>query len=61
MTKIPESHHYLLASVYDVILTRITPKGYPHSTVVWSSFDGAHILLNTGARGKKHAQNVYAY
>jgi PPOX class probable F420-dependent enzyme len=54
---IPESHHHLLESVYDVILTTITPKGYPHSTVVWCSFDGTRVLLNTG-RGYKKERNM---
>ena len=45
---IPISHKDLLESTVDVVLTTISPKGYPQSTLVWCSFDGENVLLNTG-------------
>lgn len=45
---IPESHKDLLMSTVDVVLTTVSPKGYPQSTLVWCSYDGSNILLNTG-------------
>lgn len=35
------------------MLTTITPKGYPHNTLVWCSFDGTYVLLNTGIGYRK--------
>jgi PPOX class probable F420-dependent enzyme len=32
----------------DVVLTTISTKGYPQSTLIWCSFDGVNVLLNTG-------------
>ncbi len=46
--KVPDSHADLLRSTVDVILTTISPKGYPQSTLVWCSFDGDCVMLNTG-------------
>ena len=48
MVEIPESHADLLRSTVDVVLTTVSPKGYPQSTLVWCSFDGEYVLLNTG-------------
>jgi PPOX class probable F420-dependent enzyme len=48
MVVIPESHLDLLCSTVDVILTTVSPKGYPQSTLVWCSFDGESVNLNTG-------------
>jgi PPOX class probable F420-dependent enzyme len=48
MVFIPESHADLLRSNVDVILTTVSQKGYPQSTLVWCSFDGESVLLNTG-------------
>lgn len=45
---IPVSHMDLLDSTVDVVLTTVSPKGYPQSTLVWCSYDGEHVLLNTG-------------
>ena len=48
VAKIPDEYKNLFECTTEVLLTTITPNGYPHSTLVWSSFDGSHILLNTG-------------
>lgn len=48
MVKIPETHVDLLRSTVDVVLTTISPRGYPQSTHVWCGFDGEYVLLNTG-------------
>jgi len=48
MVEIPESHADLMRSTVDVVLTTISPKGYPQSTLVWCSFDGEYVMLNTG-------------
>ena len=45
---VPKSHVDLLQGTVDVILTTLSLKGYPQSTLVWCSFDGSSILLNTG-------------
>lgn len=68
MITIPESHAKLLESSVDVILTTVSPKGYPQSTLVWCSFDGRHVLLNTGIGYQKERNmrrnphvSVFAY
>jgi PPOX class probable F420-dependent enzyme len=48
VAKVPESHADLLRSKVDVVLTTLSPEGYPQSTLVWCSFDGVNVLLNTG-------------
>ena len=45
---IPDSHKDLLDSTVDVVLTMVSLRGYPQSTLVWCSYDGEHVLLNTG-------------
>lgn len=48
IAKIPDAYKSLFESTTDVLLTTISPKGYPHSTLVWSSYNGTNLLLNTG-------------
>jgi PPOX class probable F420-dependent enzyme len=57
MNKIPESHADLLRSTVDVTLTTISQKGYPQSTLIWCSFDGEHVMLNTGI-GYQKERNI---
>ena len=45
---IPVTQKDLLDSTVDVVLTTISPKGYPQSTLVWCSCDGSSVFLNTG-------------
>jgi PPOX class probable F420-dependent enzyme len=54
---IPESHAHLLRSTVDVLLTTISPEGYPQSTLVWCSLDGSTILMNTG-KGYQKERNI---
>jgi PPOX class probable F420-dependent enzyme len=54
---IPESHADLLRSTVDVVLTTISPEGYPQSTLVWCSLDGSNVLMNTG-RGYQKEKNL---
>jgi PPOX class probable F420-dependent enzyme len=54
---IPESHADLLRSTVDVVLTTISPEGYPQSTLVWCSLEGSHVLMNTG-RGYQKEKNM---
>ena len=68
IAKIPGSHANLLEGTVDVVLTTISPKGYPQSTLVWCSFDGAYVLLNTGIGYQKERNmrknphvSVFAY
>lgn len=63
---IPESHRYLLEGSVDVVLTTISKKDNPHSSMIWSSFDGENILLNTGVgyqkeRNMRRNQNVSVF
>lgn len=65
---VPESHADLLRSTVDVVLTTVSPLGYPQSTLVWCSYDGSHVLLNTGIgyqkernMRKNHRVSVFAY
>ena len=48
IAKIPDLYKDLFESTVEVMLTTITPAGYPHNTLVWCSFDGTYVLLNTG-------------
>jgi PPOX class probable F420-dependent enzyme len=57
--KVPDSHADLLRSTVDVILTTINQKGYPQSTLVWCSFDGECVMLNTGI-GYQKERNMRA-
>jgi len=63
---IPESHRYLLEGSVDMVLTTISKKDNPHSSMIWSSFDGENILLNTGVgyqkeRNMRRNQNVSVF
>lgn len=57
MITIPESHRNLLDDPICAILTTIDPKGQPQNTVIWCSYDGEHVLVNT-ASGRKKDRNV---
>jgi PPOX class probable F420-dependent enzyme len=55
--KIPASHVDLLESPYVAVLTTVAPNGQPENTVVWCSWDGEHVLVNT-ADGRRKPNNV---
>ena len=56
-SKIPESHVDLLTGPYFAVLTTIASNGQPENTVVWCSWDGEHVLVNT-ANGRRKPANV---
>ena len=65
---IPETHRYLLEGTVDIILTTISRNGFPHSSMIWSSFDGENIMFNTGIGYRKEKNmrrnrtaSVFAY
>ncbi len=55
--KVPASHVDLLEGPYFAVLTTIAPNGQPENTVVWCSWDGEHVLVNT-ADGRRKPNNV---
>ena len=59
MDRIPDSHRYLLEGNVDVTLTTISKNGFPHSSMIWCSYDGENVLLNTGIGYKKERNMRY--
>ncbi len=57
MTKIPETHLDLITGPVYAVMTTVASNGQPENTVVWCSWDGDHILVNTAAGRRKH-ENV---
>ena len=57
--QIPASHLDLIEGPIYAIFTTVAPNGQPENTVVWCSWDGAHVLVNTAAGRRKDA-NVRA-
>ena len=56
-SKVPASHVDLLTGLYFAVLTTVAPSGQPENTVVWCSWDGEHVLVNT-ADGRRKPANV---
>jgi len=54
---IPDSHIDLIAGPVYCVLTTVSPEGGPENTIVWSSWDGSHVLVNT-AEGRRKAKNI---
>ncbi len=56
---IPQSHLDLIAGPVYAVLTTIAADGQPENTVVWCSWDGEHVLVNTvaGRRKDKNARH----
>lgn len=54
---IPESHVDLLNGPYYAVFTTIAPDGQPENTVVWCSYDGTYVLVNT-VSGRRKDENV---
>lgn len=54
---IPNSHIDLIAGQVYCVLTTLSPSGKPENTIVWASWDGSHVLVNT-AEGRRKADNV---
>ena len=55
--QIPDTHVDLLNGPIFATLTTISPSGAPENTIVWCSWDGTHVLVNT-AEGRRKPQNV---
>lgn len=58
-TTIPETHSDLLSAPNFVTVVTVMPDGQPQASVLWSSFDGEYIILNT-ARGRQKDRNIHA-
>jgi PPOX class probable F420-dependent enzyme len=56
-TKIPESHTDLLNAPVYVNVVTVMPDGQPQASVVWCSYDGEHVLVNT-AVGRQKEKNL---
>jgi PPOX class probable F420-dependent enzyme len=56
-TTIPNSHLDLITGPVYAVLTTIAPNGQPENTVVWCSWDGQHVLVNT-VKGRRKDTNA---
>lgn len=54
---IPDSHKDLIEGPVYAILTTIAPDGTPENTVIWCSWDGTHVIVNT-TEGRRKWHNV---
>jgi PPOX class probable F420-dependent enzyme len=54
---VPDSHRDLLEGPFSAVFTTVAPNGQPENTVVWCSWDGEHVLVNT-AVGRRKEKNV---
>jgi PPOX class probable F420-dependent enzyme len=54
---IPASHEGLLTGPIFAVLTTLMPDGQPQSSVVWTDYDGTHLLINT-AKGRQKERNM---
>jgi len=50
---IPDSHRGLFDGDACVALTTIMPDGQPQSSIVWTDYDGAYVLINTTLERQK--------
>ena len=50
---IPQSHLDLISGPVYAVLTTVAADGQPENTVVWCSWDGQHVLVNTVAGRRK--------
>ena len=57
--QIPASHLDLIEGPIYAVFTTVAPNGQPENTVVWCSWDGQHVLVNTAA-GRRKESNVRA-
>jgi len=56
---IPDSYLDLLTGPVHAVLTTLSPGGKPENTVVWCSWDGEYVLVNT-IEGRRKTNNVRA-
>lgn len=50
---VPESHLDLLSRAICAVLTTMLPDGQPHSSLVWSDYDGGCARVNTTLERRK--------
>jgi PPOX class probable F420-dependent enzyme len=50
---IPDSHRDLLSDSIHGVLSTIMPDGQPQSSIVWTDYDGTHVLINTTLERQK--------
>lgn len=51
---IPQSHLDLIAGPVYAVMTTVADDGQPENTVVWCSWDGEYVLVNTVEGRRKH-------
>jgi PPOX class probable F420-dependent enzyme len=51
--EIPESHRDLIEGPIYSVFTTVTSSGSPMNTVMWCSYDGEHVLVNTRGYSQK--------
>lgn len=44
---IPDSHLPLLTGPVYAVLTTVAPDGQPENSIVWCSWDGTHVIVNS--------------
>lgn len=54
---IPQSHLNLLTGPYYAVLTTIADHCHPENSIVWASWDGECVIVNT-ADGRRKVHNV---
>ena len=57
MATIPDTHKDLLEGPIVANLTTVSAGNAPENTIVWCSWDGTHVLVNT-AEGRRKDENV---
>jgi PPOX class probable F420-dependent enzyme len=50
---IPDSHRDLLDEPIHGVLSTMMPDGQPQSSIVWTDYDGAYVLINTTLERQK--------
>src|SRR5688572_24720888 len=58
-TTIPDTFQDLLTATIFPTLVTVMPDGQPQASIVWFSYDGQHILVNT-AKGRQKDKNMRA-
>mgnify|MGYP000850389894 CR=1 FL=1 len=51
---VPHSHVDLLTGPFYAVFSTVAPSGQPENTVVWCSWDGSYVIVNTAAGRRKH-------
>ncbi|WP_374688349.1 PPOX class F420-dependent oxidoreductase [Promineifilum sp.] len=54
---IPPSHLDLITGPVYAVLTTVTHEGQPENTIVWCSWDGTHVVVNS-VEGRRKVENV---